>query len=119
MAGETVKPLRVVAYRTSSVRLGCRECGLRFSIDVENFAHTLAEKQRPSPGQIEAQARASSADDPRQYLAALARARELADQFVGEKRQAILEPQRRGASEGKPRRGQIRFPKRQPKEDDR
>jgi transcription elongation factor Elf1 len=110
-AGAT-KPLRVVAYRKSSARLACRECGLRFSIDVENFASTIAEQQRPSDAVLEAQARERAAGDPRQYLPALARGRVLADRFVEEQRQAILAPHRRGITVDKPRRGAIRFPKR-------
>ena len=48
LGGQTqTKPLRVVAFRVSSVRLECRECGLRFSIDPENFTRTVAEQKDP------------------------------------------------------------------------
>jgi hypothetical protein len=33
--------LRVVAYRQRTIRLECPVCGLRFSIDVENFSDVI------------------------------------------------------------------------------
>jgi hypothetical protein len=107
------KPLRVIAYRKTSVRLECRECSLRFSVDVRNFAHAVAERQRPPDDVVERAARKLAADDPTQYLHALAHCRQQADKFVVDQRRAILEPHRRGIAAGKPRRGRIRFPKRQ------
>jgi hypothetical protein len=111
------KPLRIVAFRQRSVRLECRECGLRFSIDPENLAETVARREAPTPTQIEAQARQAAADDPRQYLATLARTNELAAQFATEQRNRVLEPHRRGVAMTKPRKGQIRFPKRNSRND--
>jgi hypothetical protein len=111
------KPLRVVAFRQKSVRLECRECGLRFSIDPENLAETVARQKAPTPEKIEAQAREVAARDPRQYLTALASTKELAARFIAEQRNEILEPHRRGVAMAKPRKGQIRFPKRNARSD--
>ena len=106
------KPLRVVAYRKNSVRLACRTCGMRFSIDVENFADTVAERQRPPAEVVEREAQKRTADDPGEYLTALAALRQHTDRLVDERRRAIRELQRRAVAAEKPRRGQIRFPKR-------
>lgn len=38
---EGLPPLRVVAYRQSTVRFECRECGLRFSITKSNYSHAF------------------------------------------------------------------------------
>ena len=40
--------LRVVTYRRSSVRLECRRCGLRFSIDPSQVADAFGESGAPS-----------------------------------------------------------------------
>src|SRR5215216_4024256 len=72
MSNPNAKPLRIVAFRPRSVRLECRECGLRFSIDPENLADTIVRREAPTAAEIERQARERSADDPRQYLANLA-----------------------------------------------
>src|SRR3954451_284336 len=56
------KPLRVVAYRPNSIRLECRECGLRFSVDPVNLADTLAQREAPTAAMIETQARQAAKD---------------------------------------------------------
>ena len=109
-ADDQRRPLRIVAYRKSSVRLECRDCGLRFSIDVDNFARTQAERQRPPAKVIEGWARKEIADNPGEYLTALAALRHQVDQVVDERRQAIVELHHRALATAKPRRGQIRFP---------
>jgi transcription elongation factor Elf1 len=106
------KPLRVVAYRKSSVRLACRTCGLRFSIDVKNFADVVAERGRPPDGEIEAAARKLSKDNPADYLAVLAHCRTRADDYVRDQRNEILQHHQAGVAADRPRRGRINFPKR-------
>jgi hypothetical protein len=107
------KSLRVIAYRKTSVRLECRECSLRFSVDVENFAHAVAEQMRPPDAVVEQQARQLATDDPTEYLSALAHCRKMADRFVADQERTILVPHRLGTAADQPRRGRIRFPKRQ------
>jgi transcription elongation factor Elf1 len=112
-AGEEsdAKPLRVVAYRKTSVRLGCRNCGLRFSIDVKNFATAVAERGRPPDGEIEAAAR-RLAKEPAEYLGLLAHFRSKADTHVRDQRNEILRHHQAGLAAERPRRSRINFPKR-------
>lgn len=112
-----VQPLRIVAYRKTSVRLACRSCGLRFSIDVPNFATSVAERRRPPDSQIDAMARSLVKDNPADYLKALTHCRSQADAYVTEQRNEILNHHLEGLAAERPRRGTIRFPKRQPTAD--
>lgn len=106
------KPLRVVAYRPKSIRLECRECGLRFSIDPVNLADTLAQREAPTPAMIETQARQAAKDNPALYLDALSQSKRLAARLVDEQRAKVLEPHRQALDAARPRKGQIRFPTR-------
>jgi hypothetical protein len=110
--GSQHKPLRVVAFRPRSIRLECRACGLRFSIDPENLADTFAKRQAPTPEMIERQAREATAESPGQYLDALAEFKRLAIRFEAEQRNRILGPHRQGVAAATPRKRPIRFPKR-------
>lgn len=110
--GDEVKPLRVVAYRKTSVRLGCRNCGLRFSIDISNFADVVAERERPSVREVERHARELTKDHPGEYLVCLVLCREKADEVVRDQRNEILRHHQAGLAADSPRRGRINFPER-------
>ena len=106
--GTSRKPLRVVAYRPRSVRLECRDV-----VAVLDRSRDTWRRDRPAAGtngaQVEAQTRQAAADDPGQYLAALARAKELAVRYTAEQRNVILDRSRRGVADATPRKAQIRL----------
>jgi hypothetical protein len=109
--------LRIVAYRQRSIRIECRRCGLRFSIDPANFADVRARAEVPPPemlqGMIEDKARSVMATNPGvEYLTALLVAKDSVQRFVDHQRDQVLNLHREGVKAAKPRRGQIRFPKR-------
>jgi hypothetical protein len=104
--------LRVVAYRDRSIRLACRKCGLRFSIDPANYATVIATKMGPPPGLVEKEARKNSAGDPGRYLEELAKAREVVQRVLQAERDRVLNLHIQGLKAAKPRKRPIRFPKR-------
>ena len=106
------KPLRIVAFRHKSIRLECRDCGIRFSIDPENFADVVARKHAPPRDAMEAQARTMVADAPGKYLSALAAVKQTVERRVDEERRRIVDLHRQGLGDAKPRKGAIRFPPR-------
>jgi hypothetical protein len=104
--------LRIVAYRPKSIRLECPQCGLRFSIDPENFADVAARQEVPPPSIIEQHAKRLVADNPSQYLDALAATKAKVARKLAERRSQILSLHLEGVQKATPRKGQIRFPKR-------
>lgn len=106
------KPLRVIAFRIRSIRLECRSCGLRFSVDPDNLADVVAEKQQPTPAKIEADAREKAGNNPTAYLPTLMEMQRLAAEFRHRNREKVLAPHRRALQAARPRKGQVRFPKR-------
>lgn len=106
------QPLRIIAIRPTSIRLECADCGLRFGIHPVNLADVLAAEKTPSPEQIEALARKDAAANLQSYHSVLAHYRREVDRIVGEEREKVLGPHREAIAAAKPRKGQIRFPKR-------
>jgi hypothetical protein len=110
-ASSTTKPLRIVAFRQKSIRLECRECGLRFSIDPANLADVIVGREAPPQEVIEAWARKDAAT-PGQYLETLAHHKKAIARKAAEERNRIVQLHRQGVAAAAPRKGQIRFPKR-------
>jgi hypothetical protein len=108
----TTKPLRIVAYRPKSIRIECRTCGLRFSIDPENFADTVARSESPPPETIERRVRQETADSPGDYLTALHKAQQAFEHRTRRRRNEIVGWHRQGVEAAAPRKGAIRFPAR-------
>ena len=106
------KPLRVVAFRQKSIRLECRDCGIRFSIDPENFADIVARKHAPPPQAMEAQARTMTAEAPGKYLSALAAVKQTVERRLDDERRQIVDLHRQGVQAATPRKRPIRFPPR-------
>ena len=104
--------LRVFAYRQKSIRLECRECGLRFSIDPVNLAEVMARQMTPPRDVVEEKARQLADGDPSAYLGGLARVREAANRFVEEERHRVVSLHLDGLKSTTPRKRPIRFPKR-------
>ena len=86
------------------------DCGVRFSVDPENFADVVARKHAPPPDAIEAQARTMVADAPGKYLSALAAVKQTVERRVDEERRRIVDLHREGVQAAKPRKRPIRFP---------
>jgi hypothetical protein len=104
--------IRVIAYRQKSIRLECRECELRFSIDPVNFAKVRARQMTPPREMVEEKARHRAGGNPSAYLGALADVRESANRFVREERDRVVSLHLDGLKSTTPRRRPIRFPKR-------
>jgi hypothetical protein len=107
----TSKPLRIVAFRQKSIRLECRQCGLRFSIDPANLADVIVGREAPPQEVIERWARRDVAT-PGQYLETLAQVKKAVARATEEERNRILALHRQGVAAAAPRKGQIRFPPR-------
>jgi hypothetical protein len=104
--------VRVIAYRPKSIRLECRDCGLRFSIDPVNFADVRARQMTPPADIIENQARKLADGDAGQYLNALAAVRASAARHVRGERDRVISLHLDGVGQAQPRKGHIRFPPR-------
>lgn len=105
------KGVRVVAFRAKAIRLECRGCGLRFSINPENLADVYADQRAPDEAEIERKAVEMAADNPARYLEELTRAKAAANSYRSKKRDEILGPHRLGVTTATPRKRRIRFPK--------